>query len=719
MFDRSIERVAALLSPKNIVILGASDRPGSWGWRTWRNLRANHYPHMVYPINPNRSEVWGVPCYRHLSELPEPPDHLAIYLPAALVPEALASGAKAGARSATIFSAGFGEGDAGEGRDIRDKLLDVIKETGIAVSGPNCVGNYNAASRCVTLVEDRSHDLSRGTVALVGQSGGAIMFLKRCLEERGMIVDAVVTSGNEVDLTTADYIAYFASQPNLKAIILYLEHVADCDRLKAAAEFAAASGKTVIAYKIGRSEAGRSAALAHTGALAGRVEAFDAAFLPRGIVRVESLDEAVEIAELATRDAMPKGARVGAITISGAFRGMLMDTAERCGVEFPKLDKDRMARLVEVLGGWSSGDNPIDGGAGIFSNPDNLAECVRVLHDDPGIDMIVIQGAVPNQAGNARAEKYIAICRDYAQSKDAKPLAFVSFASHGMNAFAREMRDAAPKVAFLHEIGKALSCIGKLGKAAKMRALHLAAVQAQGAIGARRADQDAVSKLLSGGDGRLLNEPDSQALLAAYGIASPLSCIVASKDEAVRKAVDIGFPVVLKFVSSAVAHKSDIGGVHLNLRDAEQVGAAYEKILSVIERHDIKPEGILVSQFVTGGVELALGFHRDAEAGLVLMVAQGGVNLEIIKDVQLRSLPISRPIALDMLNGLRGRQLLYGYRGAPVADLDSVCDAIMRLSALAADYGDAIESIDINPIVASPKGCLALDAVVVLSGPQG
>src|SRR5216684_1130740 len=274
--EASKRKVAALTAPRNVVLVGASDRAGSWAARVWRNLNRYQFPGPIHLVNPRRNEIWERPCYPDFKSLPEAPDHLVVLVPAAGVAETLRSGAAAGARSATVFSAGFGEAFDDAAAALGRELAAVIAETGLGVSGPNCLGNVCAKSRLVTLTEDRPLTVQRGPVALVGQSGGMMIFTNQALQERGISPDYLITSGNEAGLTVADYIAFFADQPQLEVVIVYIEAISNLEKFKAACRMARAAGKSIVAVKLGQSEGGRSAAMAHTGSLAGRVEAFDA-----------------------------------------------------------------------------------------------------------------------------------------------------------------------------------------------------------------------------------------------------------------------------------------------------------------------------------------------------------------------------------------------------------------------------------------------------------
>jgi len=286
--DASKEKVAALTAPRNVVLVGASDRPGSWAARVWHNLNRYEFPGPIYLINPRRSEIWDQPCYPDFQALPQAPDHMVVLVPAAGVIDTLRRGAAAGARSATVFSAGFGEGFDTEAAVLGRELTAVIAQTGLGVSGPNCMGNVCAKSRLVTLTEDRPLAVQPGPVALVGQSGGMMIFTNQALQERGIWPEYLITSGNEAGLSIADYIAFFADQPELKVIIIYVEAISQLAKFKAACRMARAANKSIVAVKLGQSEGGRSAAMAHTGSLAGSVEAFDAIAGEVGVIRADT-----------------------------------------------------------------------------------------------------------------------------------------------------------------------------------------------------------------------------------------------------------------------------------------------------------------------------------------------------------------------------------------------------------------------------------------------
>jgi acyl-CoA synthetase (NDP forming) len=713
--ELSRQKVEALTAPRNVVLVGASDRAGSWAARVWQNLNRYGFPGPIHLINPRRSEIWDKPCHADFTSLPEPPDHLVVLVPAPGVIETLEDGAAAGARSATVFSAGFGEGFDPQGAALGRKLAELIARTGLAVSGPNCMGNICAASRLVTFTEERPLTIARGPVALVGQSGGMMIFTNLALQERGISPDYLITSGNEAGLSVADFVAFFADQADLKVILIYVEAIAHLEKFKAACRMARAAGKSIVAVKLGQSEGGRGAAMAHTGSLAGRIEAFDAVAGELGVIRADTLDDAVEITELLVHTGAPGGRRLGAVTLSGAYRGLLLDSAERNGLEFRPLADATTQRLTAVLTVGSLVGNPIDGGFGVLSSADNFLTSVDALQADPNVDMVLVQETLPRTPGSDRTERYIQLVEDYAATKATKPIAFITPISHGQTDYSRAIRAKAPHVSFLQEAYKALRAIASVARRDERERLARApAGDPQPPSPARRAIIERL-RARAGAEAIALDEAESKDVLRAYGIATPVEMLVTSAAAAVRAAEDIGYPVVLKAVSAQLTHKSDAGAVALHLATPAELTAAYQRMTQALRPHGVT--GMLVCQQVSGGLELVLGLHRDPEMGPVVMAGSGGVLLELVKDVAFCAPPVSRDKARDMLASLRVARLLQGYRGAPARDIETVVDALVALGQLAVDLEEVVESVDVNPFAALAQGGLALDALIVLRRP--
>jgi acyl-CoA synthetase (NDP forming) len=431
-----------------------------------------------------------------------------------------------------------------------------------------------------------------------------------------------------------------------------------------------------------------------------------------GVVRADTLDDVVELTELLAYTGAPNGRNLGAITLSGAFRGLLLDGAERNDLHFRPLEAATTGKLNEILGVGSLVGNPTDGGYGVLTSADNYINSIDAMQDDPNVDIVLVQEQIPRDAGTGRAEAYVGLLENYVATRAKKPIAFCAPTSHGHTDFSRALRAKAPHVSFLQEANKALRAIAAVARRDEMERL---AHTAEGTKPTPTAEQSAVIERLrqhAGNEASALNEFESKGVLRAYGIATPKEELVTSLDGALGAATRIGYPVVLKAASQTLTHKSDAGAVALNLATPEQLRTSYEQMSAKLAGE--KLDGMLVGPFVTGGLELVLGLHRDREMGLIVMAGAGGVLLELMKDVAFCAPPVSRDKALDLLDRTQAGQLIRGYRGSAPRDGDAVVNALIGLGRLAADLEDLIESVDINPFVALPQGGLALDALIVL-----
>jgi acetyltransferase len=475
------------------------------------------------------------------------------------------------------------------------------------------------------------------------------------------------------------------------------------------------AGKAIVAVKLGQSEDGRAAAMAHTGSLAGTMEAFDAVAADLGVIRANTLDDAVEFTEFLVHTEGPKGRRLGAVTHSGAFRGVLIEAAERNGLSFQPLAAETTAKLNSILGVGSMVSNPIDGGFAVLTSHDNFRATIDALEGDPNVDMVLFQEKLPLEAGGSdRAQIHFAMIEDMLAKGVPKPIGCITLISHGQTDYSRDLRAQSPHLPFLQEANKGLRAIEAVVRRDELERLAVGAPEtARASSPAEQTAADKVRARAKSGTAAL-DELQSKGLLRAYGIATPKEVAVHSADDAVKAAQQIGYPVVVKAVSEKLLHKSDAGAVALHLDSEAAVRAAYDRIgANVLRASGEKVETMLVGQHIGGGLELVLGLNRDPEMGLVVMVGSGGVLLELTKDVAFAAPPISRDKASAMLGRTHVARLLRGYRGAATLDGEAMVDALVALGRIAEDLADTIQSIDINPFVVLPRGGLALDALVV------
>lgn len=710
--------VEALLNPRNVVIVGATDKPGNWAERCWRNLNLYGFKGTIYPMNPGRDHVWDTKCYKDYAELPEKPDHLVVLVPARFVGQTLRDGAAAGARSATIVSSGFGEFPDPASVQLGKELAKTIAETGLAVSGPNCLANFNGGGNFVSMIDNRPLRTVAGPIAIIGQSGGLVMALKRTLEERGLDVGYIITSGNEDGLKTADYIEYFAGDPQTRVIVSYLESVRDPDKFLQACAMAKAAGKPVIVVKLGTSDSGRAAAMAHTGALAGSIAAFDAIAGNAGAIRVSTLDDIIEAAEYLLHAPLPKGDGLGAITFSGGLRGLLLDQAAANNLPFPPLAAKTRKRLEQLLGVGSIIGNPLDSGFAALNSAETYIQCVKAMLDDPGIDTLLLQEELPRGPGSESKENNLRAVNELAATSK-KPIAFVTMISHGVNDYARDLRDGLRNVAFLQEADKALRSVRAVTSYATRSGPAARAGATRRGTGAVPA---IVTKTLASHahakKSQPLSEIESKALLGAYGIRTPKEKLATSAADAVRIARQIGLPVVLKAAGAALTHKSDAGGVLLNNRTVSAVREGYGAIRRSVAKKakGIEIDGILVAEQIAGDIELVIGAARDPEMGPMVMFGSGGVALELYRDVAFSAPTLDEASAQALIERTNAARLIAGYRGAPALDRAAIIKALIAVSRLVGDLGDRFDSIDVNPFVLRRRGGIALDGLVVLRG---
>ena len=452
--------VHALLHPRNIAIVGASNREDSMGAGVLECLRHGSFPGPVYPVNSRYDEVAGLRCYPSLAALPEAPDHVVVAVPAGNVLEVLRDAVASGARTATIMASGFEcEGDEG-----RAALKALLLESGLAVSGPNCMGNFCAGAHLMTLEERRVPMAEHGSVAIAGQSGGVVMALYRSLWDRGIKSSYVVTTGDELGLNAADYIDYFATRDDVRVILYYVEGFPEAGRLAAAIRAATRAGKRVVLFKVGRSERGRAAAELHTGSRAGSIDAFDAAIATTGAIRAETLDEAIECTEFLTHAVAPAGPRIAAIMFSGGLKAIVCDYAERAGAELAELSPETIARLNALVSTGGSVGNPLD-----FGPPWNFEtylDCIRALRADPQVDLVLAQDELLRAPGPHKEVNFRRL-DEFAVAEAGAPLALFSMLSHSVTDYGRALRATLPHLPFLQEPAKAIRMLTKIGLASR------------------------------------------------------------------------------------------------------------------------------------------------------------------------------------------------------------------------------------------------------------
>jgi acetate---CoA ligase (ADP-forming) len=706
-----VKSIHAMLHPRNIVLVGATDKPGNYAERIWNNLIKYKYEGGLFPVNAKRETIWGVPCYKDFASLPEKPDHVLVLVPARFAVQVIRDAAAAGARSATIVTSGFSELQDEDSQRLADELKQAVKETGLAVTGPNCLGNLSAGEKLFTNIDDRIVTMEAGPVAIAGQSGAIVMAIRQTLEDRGVGVGYMVTTGNETGLETPDLMAYFAADPSIRVIVVYLEGVRNTKVFREACKAARSAGKPVIALKLGASEGGRAAAMAHTGALAGSIETFDAISTREGVIRVRGLDELIETTECFVHADPPKGDRLAAVSLSGGKRGLLIDAFYSAGMNFAPLSENATSQLAKMLGPGSIVGNPLDAGFAAVVDPSVYMNSIKIMIDDPDTDIVIIDAELPKAPHELR-ERNLRIVNEMAGAAS-KPVVYISAMSIGFTEFTKGLRKSLPNIAVMQGLDRAVGAIKSLIEYSSLRK-EVPDIKSSSKASARAV----LEKALKNANGAAaLDEVASKKLLKAYGIPVSKEEIAQTAAEAVKIAKTIGFPVVAKVVSADILHKSDIGGVVLNLNSAAEVKKAYNDITARVKKIKSKPklEGILIAQQVKADLELVVGASLDAEMGPVVLFGTGGVDIELMKDVALAGAPLDEAEARQLIAKTKAGVKMKGYRGKPALHEASAVKALVGLSNLMADAGNRIASIDVNPFLINSKLGVAVDGLIVLN----
>jgi acetyltransferase len=677
--DAVFKSPAAIFNPASVAIVGASER-AKWPRQIFDNLRANGYRGQIFPVNPRAREVYGVPCYPDLASLPMPVEHALVIVPAAAVQDVLEAGVAAGLKSATIYAGNIGEGSEPEVVARGRALKVLIDRSGLIVAGPNCMGGNALHQKFFGYPNNEICKLPPGSVAFASQSGGTLQFLTSSGADRGVNFSYMISSGNEISLDLADYVNFFVEDEHTRVIALFIEGIRRAPAFMAAAAKALAAGKPIVAIKTGKSQKSREAARSHTGAISGDYDVFTAMCERYGITIVPSLDDMVEVLLAFQAGRLPKGPRVGWVTTSGGTVDLLYDYFEDMGaISAPEFSAATKARIRHLVPPELALKNPLD--AGIPSTDANAADMCNAVTDDPDVDMLAWAGTLPTGERSRDAAEL----RRVFSSTD-KPVIGFARMNYMMGAQAREFQ---AKIGFpflqgLQPTIRALTALAFYGARAGRRIVPLAAPR---------------------GRLEILGGPAFEAALAGHGLTPPRSAFAATAAEIGAAAARLGLPVALKIVSAQISHKTEVGGVRLDLRSAAEVVSAAESLAAAIRSAEpqARLDGFLVQEMVRG-VEMIVGARTDPFYGPMLMVGAGGILVELVKDVAFRLLPVTEADARAMLGELKVAKLLAGFRGRPAGDVEALVKAICGLSEFYLDHRHLAADLEINPLIVLPEG---------------
>jgi acetate---CoA ligase (ADP-forming) len=693
----------ALLRPRSVAVLGASERP-SIGRAVVESLELMGFPGDIYPINPKYETLLGRRCYPSIASLPAGVDCLAVCVNHERVLEHMRPAAERNVGAVVVFDGGFGEAGP-EGRRVQNEIASICREANIAFCGPNCMGVVNPHDRSMVYVTAlRDPAPLAGNVGLISQSGSICIGLLADCRRFGW--SHVISSGNEAVLNTADFLEYLIDDPETRVIATFTESVRDPERFVAALDRAADRGKPVVVLKAGKSERTRRAVTSHTGGLAGESRVLSAVLRAHRAIEVADLDEMTEVLACCQGERWPRGRRLAVMTASGGQAELILDVASTAGLELPPLSAGARAEVERVVGPLTGDGNPLDAwGNGDFAT--NFPHALQVLGADPDSDAVALcSDAFDDQpiGATSRMLEYARMLAAGAKAS-AKPFYFMTTRS---GVFRRDQSN------FLREhgipvIGGTRQGLGAVDRLARWSE-PLGPARAMAASGGR------VAALLAGGARPTIHEGDAKRVLANAGVPVVRERQVATFDGARAAARALGYPIVLKVVSDAIPHRSDLGLVAVGIRDERELSEEWERMAHRLRDtgKEAAVAGFLVQEPV-GGVEVFAGVSRDPDFGLVLAFGAGGVMIEALGDVALRALPLREGDAGTMIAETRVATLLGGCRGRPPADMPALGRCLDAIADFAWAERDAIAEIDVNPIMvrAQGEGCVVVDALIV------
>lgn len=697
------EQIDRLLRPKSVAVVGASDRHGALGATLLNNLVQYEFAGDIYPVNPKRDELLGLKVYHTVSDLPHGVDCAVLAIPRPFVLDAVRELAQRGCGAVVIYSAGFSE--AGE-EGMRDQLElgRIAQEYGMVIEGPNCLGCTNYVARVpLTFVETNMQTPPKGirAVGIASQSGALAAVLATALHPRGLYVSTSVSTGNEAASGVEDYVEWLVDDEDTHVITMYVESLRRPKAFIAAARRARAAGKPIIMLHPGKSSKAQESAATHTGAMAGDYALMKAKLTREGVIFADTLEELADITEIALRCKALPGANMAVLGESGALRGLAFDIAEDIGLDLIHLDDDNSPALRAILPDFVPVSNPTDITALGLSEPEIYTKVLTALLEDDRIGSVV--ASIIQSDPITSKIKFPWIIKVLEGGTFAKPLVFA-----GVDEGARvppEYIEGLRKVGipWFPSTERAYRAIARLADLSK-RDLTDASLPPLPVAGL-----DAVSGVVP--------EYKAKELLRPLGISFPDSKFAATPDDAVAAAEAIGYPVVMKGQAAALGHKSDAGAVLLNLRTAEDVRAAFERMFDNVAAYDasIVLDGVLVEKMGRMGTEMIVGAKSDPEWGPVVLAGFGGVTAEILKDVKLFTPDMGKQQVIDGLLSLKQAAILRGWRGAPALDVDALADLIVQMGRVMAG-NPRIREIDLNPVIIHPAGdgVVALDALMLV-----
>lgn len=685
-----------LLAPNSIAIIGAAREEGKVGHEIFDNVINSGYLGNCYPINPKADEIHGHKCYPSVRALPEVPDLAVIIIPAKAVKSAFIECGETGVKAAIVISAGFKESGT-EGAKLEKELIDVAAQYGIRFIGPNCLGLMNANK---DLNISFAGDLpKKGNISFLSQSGALLTSILDIAKSQNLGFSKIVSLGNKADVSENDLLESWAEDPDTSIVVAYLEGVKDGEVFRKIAS-KLSHKKPIIALKSGTTDAGARAVSSHTGSLAGSQSAFVAAFKQSGVIQADSIQEMIDFAHLFS--AINKGGdKVAIITNAGGPGILAADACEKKGLSLAALDINTVDELKKNLPAASNFYNPVDVLGDALA--DRYSHALEIVTNDPAVDItvVILTPQIMTQAA-ATAEAIIQ------KHKEGKSVIACFIGGELVKPGTELLRkEGIPAYEFPE---RAISAVSALRDYLRMKERESVPSKAYDVNVEQR---DRIFEEVRRYRRHDIGDIEARGILEAYGFKVPETRLATNIDEAIDFSKELEFPVVMKITSPDILHKSDIGGIRLNLQTPREVAIAFEQIMQSAERFmpDATIWGVSVQKQVPPQREVILGMNKDPQFGPLLMFGLGGIYVEVLKDVSFRVAPIDRSEALAMIREIRSYPLLRGVRGEQPADIECIADALLRLSQLVTDCPQIVE-MDINPLMIGQagEGCIAVDA---------
>ena len=704
--------LASLFTPESVALYGASDRVDSVGGIVFKNLLSAGFNGRIYAINPRRDQVQGEKAYSSLDEIEEVVDLVVVATPASTIPAIVEACGERGIKMMLILSAGFRETGAA-GRRLEDQVTQLVKQYGIRLMGPNCLGIIRPDKGLnITFGNNNARP---GNLAFVSQSGAICTAILDWAENNDIGFSAVVSTGIAADLGFGDYLDYLVTDPKTKAILLYIEGINDARRFMSSLR-AAARIKPVIALKVGRHAAGAEASMSHTGALVGSDETFSAALSRSGVLRVETIGQLFAAAKaLSSAHYRDRADRLVIVTNGGGPGVMAADRATDQGIELSTLSPETMKALNEVLPDVWSHSNPVD----IIGDapPERYQQAVDICLEDPGVDGAIV--ILTPQAMTQPTEVAQALIKSAKKSN--KPI-MTSWMGGTQVEGARQIFNNA-HIPDFHTLENAVDAFSYLARYNRNQRLLLQ-TPARLTSGQKPPDSEGARLIIEGvltEQRKVLTEPESMAVLNAFRIPTVRNAVAHSANEALVIGESIGFPIAMKVLSTDISHKSDAGGVRLNINSAHEVRGAYRQLLDQVMLNvpDAKISGVTVEQMYrsSNGRELMIGIIRDPVFGPVISFGSGGTSVEIMGDSAISLPPINHRLAVDLINRTKVSKLLGEFRNLPAVNMDQLINVLLGVSSMACEL-PWIQEMDINPLIIDEKGAVAVDARIVVDYPK-